>query len=111
MIRSILLAAVVLTVFAGPAQAVELDLFVTDYNENPSPEQTPMATRAISYPNAEEVMVKVGGRTVTHKAPTSVAVIPAPKGKMSARPRCSHRWASTSRLAFCSGSRRVLRTS
>ncbi len=81
MIRSILLAAVVLTVFAGPAQAVELDLFVTDYNENPSPEQTPMATRAISYPNAEEVMVKVGGRTVTHKAPTSVAVIPAREGK------------------------------
>ncbi len=80
MSRCILLAAAVLAAWAGPAQAVELDLFVTDYNENPSPEQRPMATRAISYPNAEEVTVKAGGRTVTHKAPASVAVIPSRKG-------------------------------
>jgi hypothetical protein len=79
--RCILLAAVVLTAFAGPAWAVELDLFVTDYNENPSPEQSPMATRSVSYPNAEEVTVKAGGRIVTHKAPASVAVTPARKGK------------------------------
>jgi hypothetical protein len=81
MSRNTLLAGLFLLALIGPACAVELDLFVTDYNEDPSPEQMPLATRAINYPHAEEVTVKVGERTIVHKAPTAVAVVPAREGK------------------------------
>ncbi len=79
--RNTLLAGLLLLALIGPACGAELDLFVTDYNEDPSPEQTPLATRAINYPHAEEATVKVGGRTIMHKAPTAVAVVPAREGK------------------------------
>ncbi|MCY3020545.1 MAG: hypothetical protein NTW87_16105 [Planctomycetota bacterium] len=77
----ILMAGLLLVACVGSASAVELDLFVTDYNEDPSPEQKPMATRAISYPNAEEVTVKVGGKAFTYKAPGGVAITPASEGR------------------------------
>ncbi|MCY2953923.1 MAG: DUF6067 family protein [Planctomycetota bacterium] len=81
MARYILLAGLALTLCAAGASAVELDLFVTDYNENPSPEQKPIVGRAISYPNAEEVTVKVGGKTHTYKFPSAVAISPEIEGK------------------------------
>ena len=79
--RPLLLAGLVLMACAGRLPAVELDLFVTDYNENPTPEQKPMVYRAINYPNAEEVTVKVGGKLFTYKTPAAVAVSPASEGR------------------------------
>ncbi len=81
MTRYILLAGAVLMTCGGLASAVELDLFVTDYDENPSPEQKPMVARAIAYPKVEEVTVKVGGKTITYQAPAAVAVSPGNEGK------------------------------
>jgi hypothetical protein len=79
--RCIILAGLVTMTCVGRAAGVELDLFVTDYNENPTPEQRPMAYRAINYPNAEEATVKVGGKLFTYKTPAAVAISPANEGK------------------------------
>ena len=56
------------------ALAADLDLYVTDYNENPSPEQKPMVDGAVNLLHADEVTVKVGGKTVTYKNPNSVSI-------------------------------------
>jgi hypothetical protein len=89
MTRHILLAGLVLASCGGPAPAVELDLFVTDYHENPSPEQRPLTDRAINFPNAEEVTVKASGKTFTYKAPSAVAVYPGSEGKNPREARLS----------------------
>ena len=81
MARYILLAGLALFACAGAACAVELELFVTDYNENPSPEQKPMAARAVNYPNAEEVTVKAAGKAHTYQSPSAVAISPSVAGK------------------------------
>lgn len=56
------------------AMAADVDLYVTDYNENPSPQQKALADQAVTLPNAEEVTVKIGGKTLTYKNPKSVAI-------------------------------------
>jgi len=81
MSRYFLLAGLLPAALTMAASAVELDLFVTDYNENPSPEQKPLVARAINYPNADEVTVKVGGKAITYQAPSAVAVTPGLEGK------------------------------
>ncbi|MCX6904362.1 MAG: hypothetical protein NTW03_12965 [Verrucomicrobia bacterium] len=77
--QHVVLAGLLMTC-VGRVAAAELDLFVTDYNENPTPEQRPMVYRAINYPNAEEATVKAGGKLFTYKTPASVAVSPANQG-------------------------------
>ncbi len=57
------------------ASAVELDLFVTDYGEEPSSEQKPLADRPIAYANPQQVTIKTAdGELVSHDAPLRVAV-------------------------------------
>jgi hypothetical protein len=89
MTRHILLAGLVLALCACPAPAVEVDLFVTDYHENPSPEQKPLTDRAVNFPNAEEVTVKAGGKTFSYKAPAAVAVHPRSEGENAREARLS----------------------
>jgi hypothetical protein len=73
MIRRCLLALWIL----GPAwaAAAEMDLFVTDYLENPTRDQEPLAARPLSYANPREVTLKTSdGRTVTYSTPRKVTV-------------------------------------
>ncbi len=63
------------------AMAADVDLYVTDYNENPSPEQKALVEQAVTIPNAEEVSVKVGGKALTYKEPKSVAIRRGGKGE------------------------------
>ena len=62
------------TMFPAAALAVDLDLYVTDYNENPSPDQKAMIDQSVNLLNAEEVTVKIGGKTITYKNPNAVAI-------------------------------------
>lgn len=68
---SLLIAVLALPV---AAIAADVDLYVTDYNENPSPDQKALADQAVTLPNAEEVTVTVGGKTLSYKNPKSVAI-------------------------------------
>ena len=53
----------------------ELDLFVTDYNENPTREQRPLIERALTFVGPKEVTIKTpDGKAVTYKSPRKVAV-------------------------------------
>lgn len=55
--------------------AAEVDLFVTDYNENPKADQKPLVARPVAYANPQEVTIKTAdGRSVAYKAPASVTV-------------------------------------
>jgi len=66
-----LLAALATSVSAG----ADVDLFVTDYGENPGLDQQPLAAGPIRYRKPQEVTVKTAdGRTVQYKAPAKVTV-------------------------------------
>jgi hypothetical protein len=57
------------------ASAVELDLFVTDYGEEPSSEQRPIADRPLIYATPQQVTIKTAdGELVSHDAPLRVTV-------------------------------------
>jgi hypothetical protein len=72
MIR-VILALCLLTVSAAPAADVEL--FVTDYGENPTTEQKPLIDQPVVFVRPQEVTVKTAdGKTVTIPAPVSVSV-------------------------------------
>jgi hypothetical protein len=59
---------------AGTA-AAELDLFVTDYTEDPVREQKALVARPLAYARPQEVTIKTaGGETVSHKSPGAVLV-------------------------------------
>jgi len=61
--------------------AAELDLYVTDYDENPAPEQQPLVARPISYAAPRQVTIKTaGGREVQYDAPNKVMVEPQTRG-------------------------------
>ncbi|MBM4037137.1 MAG: hypothetical protein FJ290_01370 [Planctomycetes bacterium] len=79
MIRRVLLPSLVLA--AAIAAGAELDLFVTDYNENPKADQKPLAARPVTYGNPQEVTIKTSdGKSVSYKAPGSVTVQRAAEG-------------------------------
>ena len=68
-ILTLLLAAT-----TAPA-AVELDLFVTDYNENPTPQQKPLVARPVVYAAPRSVTVETAdGRRVSFPRPGRVLV-------------------------------------
>ena len=72
------LLALCVSLASGPAGAAELDLFVTDYNENPTPDQKALVDRPLTYAGAREVAIKTSdGRTVTYRKPARVLVQPA----------------------------------
>jgi hypothetical protein len=57
------------------AVAVELDLFVTDYGEEPSSEQRPLADRPVTYTNPQQIIIKTSdGKLVTYDEPSRVAI-------------------------------------
>lgn len=52
-----------------------LDLFVTDYNENPTSEQKPLIDQPVIFPKPQEVTIKTTeGKTVTIASPVTVSV-------------------------------------
>ena len=73
MITRMLLVSLMLV--SGPAAAVELDLFVTDYGENPAQDQQPLISRPLTYVAPQAVTITTAdGRVVVHKSPKKVAV-------------------------------------
>ena len=72
MIGRLLLACLLV----GPgAAAAEIDLFVTDYNDNPTRDQKPLVDRPVTYAKPQEVTIKTwGGRLVTYEKPVRVEV-------------------------------------
>jgi len=66
---------VCISIVAGLAAGAELDLFVTDYNQNPTAEQKPLAARPVTYAKPQEVTIKTAdGKLASYKAPRSVTV-------------------------------------
>lgn len=62
-------------VWSSLAAAVEVDLFVTDYGEEPSSEQRPLADRPLRYVSPQQVTIKMtDGERVTYDAPSRVTV-------------------------------------
>ena len=71
--RQILLALLVVT--PGLVLGAEVDLFVTDYNENPTRDQKPLIDQPVIYNAPQEVVIKAAdGSSVTYKSPPRVAV-------------------------------------
>ena len=59
----------------GLIGAVELDLFVTDYNEPHSRDQKPLVAQPVRYPAPREVVITTAdGKAVTYRSPTKVTV-------------------------------------
>jgi len=72
-------------------RGAELDLFVTDYNENPSREQRPLVERPRAFSNPREVVVTTAdGKKETFGSPRSVRVEPQAAGN----PRETHIFAA-----------------
>ncbi len=70
-----------LAVACSPALAAELDLFVTDYNENPSPEQAPLLDQPVVFARPQQVTLRMAdGKTVTIQSPVGVQVRREPTG-------------------------------
>jgi hypothetical protein len=68
-------ALVLCTLATLPALAAEIELFVTDYNENPTPEQKPLMDQPMVFAKPQEVTIRTSeGKAVTIKSPTSVNV-------------------------------------
>jgi len=60
---------------APPIGAAEIDLFVTDYNDDPARDQRPMAERPVTYANPQSITIRpAGGEAVTYKRPVRVTV-------------------------------------
>jgi len=75
------LLVVCLVLVASAASAAELDLFVTDYNEEQTREQRPLIERPLSYARPQQVTIKTAdGKTVTYKGPKSIVVEKAAVG-------------------------------
>ena len=73
MLARLLLTALLL--LPGLAPGAELDLFVTDYNENPTREQKPLVSRPLVYAAPRAVTVETAdGRRVAFTAPETVTV-------------------------------------
>lgn len=59
----------------GLATAVNLDLFVTDYGEEPSFEQRPLSEQTATYTNPEQITIRMtNGKSLTYNQPLRVVV-------------------------------------
>jgi hypothetical protein len=74
--RGLFVAWVLAMCSVAPAMAADsLDLFVTDYLENPAPEQNALVDRPLSYANPHEVTLQTAdGKTVRYGSPRRVTV-------------------------------------
>jgi len=89
MIRYVILGILLLA--PGAAAAAELDLFVTDYTEDPGREQKALVGRPLAYARPQEVTIKtVAGETVSHKSPAAVMI----QTEGAGNPREAHLFAS-----------------
>jgi hypothetical protein len=82
-LRPLAIAAIVaLGVLAvAPLSAAEVELFVTDYGENPTAEQKPLIDQPLVFVKPQEVTVKAAeGKAVAIQAPASVSVRRAAAG-------------------------------
>ena len=71
----------VLLLGCGGARAIEFDWFVTDYNENPTPQQKALLDQPLVFPQPRRVTVETAeGRTVTLPSPATVSVRPGAIG-------------------------------
>jgi len=87
MTRSLLL----IVLLSATAWAAELDLYVTDYNEDQSLDQKPLIARPIVYAKPQEVTLKTAdGETVAIKSPDMVTV----KRELAGNPREAKLFAS-----------------
>ena len=69
------LAIVLYVLVASTASRAQIELFVTDYGENPTPEQKPLIEQPLVWAKPQEVTVRTAeGRTVTVPSPLSVTI-------------------------------------
>jgi hypothetical protein len=72
MIRVVLILGVL---FSSIAPAAEVELFVTDYDENPTAEQKPLVDQPVVFARPQEMTVKTAeGKSVTIQSPASVSI-------------------------------------
>jgi len=72
MIRALLVLCVLTT---STAIAAEVELFVTDYGENPTTEQRPLIDQPLIFARPQEVAIKTAdGKVVTFQSPAGVSV-------------------------------------
>ena len=70
--RAVLILGVL---FSSLTAAAEVELFVTDYGENPTPEQRPLVDQPLVFGKPQEVTVTTAeGKSVTLQSPASVSV-------------------------------------
>lgn len=77
------LAAVVIfcALATSTVAAAQMELFVTDYGENPTAEQKPLVDAPVVFAKPQAALVKTAeGKAVTFPAPDSVSVRPGPAG-------------------------------
>jgi len=85
------LCVVVLAWLVTPVPAAELELFVTDYNEDPAPTQAPLVARPVTYVDAQQVTVRTSdGKTIAYDAPAKVAI----QSRAAGDPRAARLFAS-----------------
>jgi len=89
--RTLLLCVASLAWLLTPVSAAELELFVTDYNDDPAPSQTPLVARPVTYIDAQQATVRTAdGKTVTYDSPAKVAI----QSRAAGDPREAHLFAS-----------------
>lgn len=80
---------------AGSSLGAELDLFVTDYNENPSAEQKPLVDQPLVFPKPQVVSVQTAeGKSITVRSPAVVSILTELRGN----PRLAKLFASPGEL-------------
>ncbi len=73
--KAIGVLAPALFAFVSFGFTAELDLFVTDYNENPTAEQKPLLDQPLVFPKPQAVIVTTGdGKNVTVRSPLGVSI-------------------------------------
>jgi hypothetical protein len=75
---------VLCVLIASTAVAADVELFVTDYGDNPTGEQRPLVDQPLVFPRPQQVTIETAeGKTVAIRSPTSVSV----RRELSADPR------------------------
>ena len=89
--RKRMFIAIVSAWLVTPVSAAELELFVTDYNDDPAPSQTPLVARPVTYVAPQQVTVRTAdGKPVTYDSPTKVAI----QSRAAGDPRAARLFAS-----------------
>jgi len=77
----VLAATVAIGAMAPLGRAAEMELFVTDYNQNPGPVQRALADEPLVFPSPQSATINTAeGKRVTIESPLSVTVRKGPTG-------------------------------